>query len=292
MAETQTFINAYERKFGQPISVKDFYNRYISNPAMLGELEKELVEGGFKVTGKEQVLSKESFDSIMKDLLYAGLMDEVGAGTTVGARKLEKLTLGDVQEKVTNKILNPFKVAPPQRVTRANDDNFINLAILKKRLTEDEDLFRTIIPEEEFETLVSLTSILIKESGGKGGPAATLEGLARGLSIPSLQSRIYNVIRGIISPTYVFGEASFLQFRKSKQAFITEILTNREASNNLLKILNSEKPLKEEEYRKAMTLIYNDVMIPILAKHLLLEDEEGQTNIENIAEQMSGLLGE
>ena len=138
MAETQTFINAYERKFGQPISVKDFYNRYISNPAMLGELEKELVEGGFKVTGKEQVLTKESFDSIMKDLLYAGLMDEVGAGTTVGARKLEKLTLGNVQEKITNKILNPFKAAPPSRVTRASDDSFINLAFLKKRLTEDE----------------------------------------------------------------------------------------------------------------------------------------------------------
>ena len=50
--------------------------------------------------------------------------------------------------------------------------------------------------------------------------------------------------------------------------------------------------MKEEEYRKAFMFIYNDVMLPILAKHLLLEDEEGQTNIENIAEQMSGLLGE
>lgn len=292
MAETQTFISAYERKFGQPISVKDFYNRYISNPAMLGELEKELVEGGFKVGGKEQVLTKESFDTIMKDLIYAGLMDEVGAGTTVKARQLEKLTFGMIKEKITNKILNPFKSAPPSRITRSDDEKFINLAVLKKRLTEDEDLFRTIIPEEEFETLVSLTSILIKESGGKGGPAATLEGLARGLSVPSLQSRIYNVIRGIISPTYVFGEASFLQFRKSKQAFITEILTNREASNNLLKILNSEKPLKEEEYRKAFGVIYNDVMLPILAKHLLLEDEEGQSNIENITEQMGDLLNE
>lgn len=292
MAETKTFIDAYQSKFGQPISVKDFYNRYISNPAMIGQLEAELVGGGFKVGGREQVLTKESFDAIIKDLIYAGLMDEVGAGTTVGARTIEKLSLGQVKEKITNKILNPFKSAPPARQTRASDDSFINLAILKKRLTENEDLFRTVIPEEEFETLVSLTNILIKESGGKGGPAATLEGLARGLSVPSLQSRIYNVIRGIISPTYVFGEASFLQFRKSKQAFITEILTNREASNNLLKILNSEKPLKEEEYRKAMMLIYNDVMLPILAKHLLLEDEEGQSGAENLAMQMRGLLEE
>jgi len=33
-------------------------------------------------------------------------------------------------------------------------------------------------------------------------------------------------------------------------------------------------------------------MLPILAKHLLLEDEEGQSNIEGIVEQMSGLLEE
>ena len=40
---------------------------------------------------------------------------------------------------------------------------------------------------------------------------------------------------------------------------------------------------KEEEYRKAMMLVYNDVMLPILAKHLLLEDEEGQSGAENLA---------
>ena len=301
MTFLKTYSNAYQSKFGKPLSVKDFYTRYINNPAMLDELKIELTQGGLVqsklgLPPKENVMSLEAYNKMIKELLYAGLMDEVGAGRTLMTSQIESIQVGTKSEFFINfpeRVLHFKNSPPPSKIDRVKEGEGINLALLNSRLTDNAELFKSIIPEDEYKSLVLLTDLLINASGGKAGAKASLEGIANGLSIPSLQSRIYNVYRGIISPQYVFGEASFMQFRKSNQSFITQILTNAEATNNLIKILQSDKPLPEQEFRKYMGVIFADVIAPIMAKHLLLiEDEDEKTKGEKFVEQMKGLFSD
>ncbi len=301
MTFLRTYSNAYQSKFGKPLSVKDFYTRYINNPAMLDELKIELTQGGLVqsklgLPPKENVMSLEAYNKMIKELLYAGLMDEVGAGRTLMTSQIESIQVGTKSEYYKNlleRVLHFKNSPPPSKIDRVKEGEGINLALLNSRLTDNAELFKSIIPEDEYKSLVLLTDLLIDASGGKAGAKASLEGIANGLSIPSLQSRIYNVYRGIISPQYVFGEASFMQFRKSNQSFITQILTNAEATKNLIKILQSDKPLPEQEFRKSMGIIFADVIAPIMAKHLLLiEDEDEKTKGEKFVEQMKGLFSD
>ena len=301
--KVKIFMDAYQTKFGGPFtSTEQFYKRYINNPELLLELKRDLTQGGIirsdfatnapdklRIEAGEAVLSVSEFDEIVKNVMLGGLALEIGAGRDLTETIVRKLS-GSKIETIKEVILNPFKSGKYIKSTLVpKDQGVLDIATLRKRLTEN-PVFREIMDEESFDLLIRLTNMLEKDVIGLGG-SSRVEGLARGLSIPSLQSRVYNVIRGIISPQYVFGEVAFTRFRKGRQAFITELLTNKEAARNLIKILDSDSPLPEQEYRKFMGVVFSDLIAPTLGKHLLIEEGEIGENTSNMLEQMESLLG-
>ena len=134
----KTYSSAYESKFGKPLSVKDFYTRYINNPAMLDELKIELTQGGLVqsklgLPPKENVMSLEQYNKMIKELLYSGLMDEVGAGRTMMTTQVEYVTDSvktDFMKNLPERILHFKNSPPPSKINRVKKGEGINLALL------------------------------------------------------------------------------------------------------------------------------------------------------------------
>ena len=113
----------------------------------------------------------------------------------------------------------------------------VDSMLFQQSLKKHKELFKYLDPEhaEDLEKLFQFSVVV-----GEGTSAIGVRGLARPMSAESGMSRIYGVVRGVVSPRYVASEITLQLFRRKRLKALQDVISNPRSADVLAKALQKD----------------------------------------------------
>ena len=185
-----------------------------------------------------------------------------------GLIKLKQEGKGGYSEEAAKKILADYVMsglAKKARVGRLQKDaapevsfDKLDADILYENITRNEKILRELAGKETYEGALRLAQfmrIVNRESSEKLSPLGITVRIPRGLSLESYVSRAYSIYRGIISTRYVATEVALLALRKRRASLLQEILSDSEAIDAIIMLIERGGDVPARIHAKIQTVI-------------------------------------
>ena len=113
----------------------------------------------------------------------------------------------------------------------------VDSMLFQQSLKKHKELFKYLDPEhaEDLEKLFQFSVVV-----GEGTSAIGVRGLARPMSAESGMSRVYGVVRGVVSPRYIAGEITLQLFRRKRLKALQDVISNPRSADVLAKALQKD----------------------------------------------------
>tara|TARA_B100000035_G_scaffold84657_1_gene71153 strand:+ start:5174 stop:9439 length:4266 start_codon:yes stop_codon:yes gene_type:complete len=113
----------------------------------------------------------------------------------------------------------------------------VDTRLFQQSLKKHKELFRYLDPEhaDDLEKLFQFSVVV-----GDGTSAIGVRGLARPMSAESGMSRVYGVVRGVVSPRYVASEITLQLFRRKRLKALQDVISNPRSADVLAKALQKD----------------------------------------------------
>ena len=113
----------------------------------------------------------------------------------------------------------------------------VDSKLFQQALQKNQKLFEYLDPEhaKDLNKLFEFSVVV-----GDGGSAIGVRGMARPMSAESGMSRVYGVVRGVVSPRYVASEITLQVFRRKRLKALQDVISNPRSADLLAKALQKD----------------------------------------------------
>tara|TARA_R110002012_G_scaffold88674_1_gene218191 strand:- start:44 stop:4264 length:4221 start_codon:yes stop_codon:yes gene_type:complete len=113
----------------------------------------------------------------------------------------------------------------------------VDSKLFQQALQKNQKLFEYLDPEhaKDLNKLFEFSVVV-----GDGGSAIGVRGMARPMSAESGMSRVYGVVRGVVSPRYVASEITLQVFRRKRLQALQNVISNPRSADLLAKALQKD----------------------------------------------------
>ena len=118
---------------------------------------------------------------------------------------------------------------------------------------ENIKVFKTLFDEDQIKTFEELTEV-INIVGDKFDDLA-IGGIPRGYTTMMLIGRVYNAMKGVVSPRYLIGEKLIMDYRLNQAKLLQEVLTDKETSAALIDVFRHDTVYDRKRIRKVARAI-------------------------------------
>ena len=118
---------------------------------------------------------------------------------------------------------------------------------------ENEKVFKTLFDKDQIKTFNELTEVVNVVADQFDDLA--IGGIPKGYTTAMLLGRVYNAMKGVVSPRYLIGEKLIMDYRLTQAKLLQEVLTDKETSKALLDVFRHDTVYNRKAIRKAARAI-------------------------------------
>jgi len=120
-------------------------------------------------------------------------------------------------------------------------------------LKDNARAFKSIFGEQQFKVFENYVEVL--NMAGQQIEKANIHSIPRGYTTAMLLGRVYNMLKGVVSPRYILGEKLIMDYRLNQANLLREVLTDPETSKAVINIFRNDAAFNKKEIRKAAKAI-------------------------------------
>tara|TARA_R100001082_G_scaffold40346_1_gene21328 strand:- start:5354 stop:9172 length:3819 start_codon:yes stop_codon:yes gene_type:complete len=120
-------------------------------------------------------------------------------------------------------------------------------------LKDNARVFKSIFGEEQFKVFENYVEVL--NMAGQQIEKAKIHSIPRGYTTAMLLGRVYNMLKGVVSPRYILGEKLIMDYRLNQANLLREVLTDPETSKAVINIFRNDAAFDKKGIRKAAKAI-------------------------------------
>jgi len=217
----------------------------IKNSVSKTDMAKALsFEEAFKPSGKTEALVQGTAKQVKK---LFGNKDTASAKIDKRFEKAieveESIGKGDASEMIdSSDVLVPKDYMPNEKsmIRKVRYLEELDTKLFEERLEGKYGDFLKLVNPKKYEELNEISSFANVIDYTTRGASKRAEGMVKNLTPESVISRIYSIVRGVVSMRYVVSEAGFQAFRSRRMDLLKEMLADRRTPSIILDMMKAD----------------------------------------------------
>ena len=121
-------------------------------------------------------------------------------------------------------------------------------------IKDNKEALKVVFGEKQFKVFEKYVEVL--NMVGSQLDKTNINNIPSGYTTAMLLGRVYNAVKGVVSPRYLLGEKLIMDYRLNQANLLREILTDEEASKAILNVFRNDVVFNKKEIRKAQKRIF------------------------------------
>tara|TARA_R100000988_G_scaffold88050_1_gene51047 strand:- start:64 stop:5166 length:5103 start_codon:yes stop_codon:yes gene_type:complete len=116
-------------------------------------------------------------------------------------------------------------------------------------LRDNKQAFKELFDEEQVKQFETYTEVINMISAQLDN--VDINNIPRGYTTAMLLGRVYNAMKGVVSPRYLIGEKLIMDYRLNQANLLREVLTDKNTSKAIINVFRNDVAFNKAEIRKA-----------------------------------------